>query len=311
MPNIHGSMIHVPKPPKKGPFGRASDQAKKAGGRAKKSGHNAFRNATSKPGTKADGGNFHNRPTFHSRPKSELNETAEEIAPSMRALAATTTGLTGLTAGNVIGSKIGEHKYPQSKKIAKAYVRITDVGTRAAKAASKTPKAARRYPGIPYKSLAGGAAVGTALGVNAGISDKKSRAKIVEQRKIVKRLKATKDERHKALVGDKDYLPSKMGGSGKYTKDERKVGGRIIGKERLKGQAKGWSTGVGVGAAAGVGIAAARKTRKPTAALVGGIVGGFAGQQRGDYVGNVKGHRKAKQTLGKSASMSAFGIDHG
>jgi len=339
MPSIRGSLIHVPHvEPGRGEKIREGFKRATAGpaGRAKRAGRHTFYNATSGRGArKPEGGRIGRPEPKVYDPDNSLHGMQADNRNSMRYLGALGGLSVGSAAGGAVGSAHGKRKYPDSKEFGKARAyRITEMGSMAEKVGNYRAMHPiwHQLPG--KKTFAGSAAVGAGLGYANGVNTKKSEARIVQAKKkraaqmaVAKndpfnieklRPKPTKDERHKALWYNEDFSPKKS----KYNKDERRAAGKILGKERIKGQAKGIAAGGGIGAAAGAALGAvgARKAGyraadvKRGAALVGAIGGSFGslgGQMRGDYTGSVKGQRKYKQALGKSASISAFGVNHG
>jgi len=304
MPNIHAEMVHLPgfKPPKPPPFKRPNRMGAKA--------KNLFGNATSTRARNPHTGDKIGSNKY--RAPEGLGFAEQEARTSILTNAAITGGSAGLLGGAGAGAaaahRRSKKKYPDAQKFGKAKVyKITELGSAASKL--KQP----RWPGLkPVKyATVGAAAVGAPLGYRAKMQDAKDRQDLYRKKQkmagLSKRLNATPQERHKALVWNSDFT-----NKGPYNKQERRVAAKIQSKEQLKGQGKGALAGGALGTAAGIGAAAASRGRitPKQGAIGGGFLGAFAGQQRGDYVGRVKGQRKYKTALGKSASVSAFGIEH-
>lgn len=254
MPNIHAELVHLPgyKPP------RVKLGTKLGRTRAGKKVKNAYYNATS-----AKAKDVHTKETIGAKePRSEADQG---IRSALRQNVGMIGLGTGLGAGTATGTIIGAKKYPDSRKYRKTvnadinkarYVRITSLGT----AAAKNPE---RWPKLPKKSFVVGAATGAGLGVPMGLAERKERQGYVQRAQKRHAQLATLNKAYEKVKPTYDAKAARKAGGLGFTSDDARVRYKARakqnykftgphGKENVKIQSRSTAGGALLGAGAGV-----------------------------------------------------------
>lgn len=346
MPTIHGDLVHLPgfKVPK-GP-GKAKRAFTAARGKAQGTGSKTRTKVNNVGGAKRSENMSEGRKMGHKEWTDDRTDDAISLANNS-AIGGYAAALAGAGVGGAVGTKYGNHKYPEAKRFkqtagvskSRAHL-ITDVGT----AAGKMP---RRWPTAPRKSLMyGSLGAGAGLGFVGGESTQEKKAKYVKRQER-KKLQVTKSY-EKLPAYKKPDKGTKFGFSdmGARARQQNRMKQNFKfsgphGEENKKIQRNAVGGGAAIGGGLGAGVAHAgsmsrmaqggpKITRGGKNVLIAG--GALIGAGYGSATGSVRrslrsskrsiaeGHRSGDLKQGKKfdhygvvqkSSTSAFGVDHG
>jgi hypothetical protein len=205
MPNIHGALLHVPKPPPAGKFKQASDAIKGSKGyqRAQRKFQTATGNATSKPGWRTGKGGREKHGKFGTTTPADRELRTEQRLASGHAAAyglGLGVGTGALAGGNLSGrnQQIQRNKASinRNKKklgvVGKRVHLITDVGTAAGRASRKIDLGTHPWkPGVAAMTLGAGTTGTLAVSARKKQSQELKRQKgvLVEQRSQLRQVK--------------------------------------------------------------------------------------------------------------------------
>lgn len=338
MPYIRSSMVHVPRPaPKRGDKARAAYQRFSSSGRARGV-RSRFHNLTSKPAARGKKGNKGKMGSALGRHKSALTENRISLG------AAGTTGLAFGTAGGILATSPGESKLNtqirgQRQRIAankkklnveklfrpkNPYHLITEKGTRAERVRHKAE--AIGWNKTHAKVGLTGVGAGVGLGGYAELSHKKrlkqesakNKRTLASQRvalgkrdwsKPVTEFSKKATDPHKSPKVEPKYTTGRAATATLFGGFHSAIAGKRGKKLRSTGRSVGYSVGGNVlGSAAGLALT---RGRGVGAARALGSAGSYTGNYKAFRASNKKGYYKQQSAFKKSASVSAFGVDHG